>query len=377
VTQLVRYIKTYQKQTFTWVDGLIDKEMAQKIRDAYFTDVVFRDRGSLTPDYDEALNVSNLHEVGLRAWGFIICPNHGEDFNSYFTSKKADYPHVDGFYVDDTQILFETGGDVAEWNQMVESAYSVLGADKDVVIEAVAGWNGKVVHPSQLIAKDFDYYANIDHNYTTDTWPQCTTKGIYVWLYKNASTVSKSQVEGIYTQAETLTCKRICVWQWYFAGESDATPEGCSICYYPELIAIITEQNKAFLGSLTTVAELEDNEKIPSFQFDKRAKAKGLDINIIQLTYTGLDPYKNPVYSEAVTTVKGFVRLVGQEKTTPAGTVELGKAVLMVSLTTVILKDGYEISYGGQRWKILAVDPRRSHLEVLAERKIEKEAKAS
>lgn len=348
--------------------------MAQKIRDAYFTDVVFRGRG--TPDYDEALNVSNLHEVGLRAWGFILCPNHGEDFDSYFTTKKADYPHVDGFYVDDSQILFETGGDVAEWNQMVESAYSVLGGDgKDVVIEAVAGWNGQVADPSQLIADDFDYYANVDHDYTTDTWPQCVTKGIYVWLFKNASTVSKSQVEGIYTQAGTLLCKRICVWQWYFAGESDATSEGSSICYYPELIAIVTTQNKAFLGALTTVAELETYEKITSSQFDKRALARGLGINVIQLTYAGLDPYENPVYSETVKTVKGFVRLIGQEKTTPAGTVEHGKAVFLISLATVVLKNGYEISYGGERWKILAVNPKRSHLEILAERKIEKEAK--
>ena len=140
----------------------------------------------------------------------------------------------------------------------------------------------------------------IRDSYTTDTWPQCTTKGIYIWLYKNASTVSKSQVEAIYTQAGTLACRRLIVWQWYFAGESDATPEGCSICYYPELIAIITEQNKAFLGSLVTVAELEKNEIIPSAQFDKRAQAKGLDINIIHLAYAGLDPYKNPIYSESV-----------------------------------------------------------------------------
>lgn len=261
---------------------------------------------------------------------------------------------------------------------MAASAYSVLGADgKDVVIEAVAGWNGEISGSQiqQLVAQDFDYYASIDHDYTSDTWPQCTTKGIYVWLYTNASTVSESQVEGIYTQAGTLACKRIVVWQWYFAGDSNASAESCSICYYPELIAIVTAQNKTFLGSLATVAELEKNERVPSSQFAKRAQAKGLDINVVQLTYAGVDPYGNPVYSEEVTTAKGFVKLTGREKTTPTGTVKFGKAVFLLSLTTVVLKDGYEISYGGQRWKILAVNPKRSHLEVLAEAKIEKEAK--
>jgi len=115
--------------------------------------------------------------------------------------------------------------------------------------------------------------------------------------------------------------------------------------------------------------------KTPSFQFDKRAQAKGLNINIIQLTYAGLDPYENPVYSETVKTVKAFVKLVGQEKANPAGIVEHGKALFIVSLTTVVLKDDYEISYGGERWRILAVNPKRSHLEILAERKIEKETK--
>jgi len=373
---MVRYIKKYQRQTFTWVDGLIKRETAQKIRDAHFTDIVFRDRESRTPNYNEAINVSNLHEVGLKAWGFIQCPNHGEDFNSYFTTKKADFPHVDGFYIDDTQIIFETGGNTAEWNQMAESAYNVLGTEgKDVVIEALAGWNGQCPDPSQLIAKDFDYYAAIDHNYTTETWPQCTTKGIYIWLYKNASTVSQSQVEAIYAQAGALACKRMTVWQWYFAGEPDANPESCSICYYPKLIAIITEQNKAFLGPLATVAELEKKEITPSSQFDKRAQSEGLDINIIQLTSMSLDPYGNPAYSEAATTVKGFVTLLGREKATPTGTVNLGKATFLIGLNVVVLKDGYEISYGGTRWKILAVNPKRSHLEVLAEAKIEKEAK--
>ncbi len=62
---------------------------------------------------------------------------------------------------------------------MAASAYSILGADgKYVVIEAVTGWNGQISGSQiqQLVTQDFDYYADVTHDYTGDTWPQCTTK---------------------------------------------------------------------------------------------------------------------------------------------------------------------------------------------------------
>jgi len=370
---MIKYIRQYEKQPFTWVDGLISRIMAKEMQGALFTDVVFRDRGSRTPDYNEAVNVANLHEFDLKAWGFISCPSHGENFQNFFTTKKADYPHVDGFYLDDTQILFETGGSISEYNQMIETAIGVLTAEgQDFVAEAVAGWNGACSDPSQLIVPDFDYYADPSYNYLTVTWPQCTTKGIYLWLYQVAPTIQQSQIQGIFDQAKQLAnCKRVTTWQWYFAGETNASPEANSICYYPELIEDIKAENKGFMGSLQTVAKLEPHEIGPASQFDKRALAKGLEIYIIKRTYSHDDEYGNPVFTETASTVKGFMKLEGRERDIEPGEVGLGKATFLIGLSNVVLKEGYELSYGGRRWRIIAINPRRSHLEITTEAKVE------
>jgi len=370
---MVKYIRQYEKQPFTWVDGLISQKMAKEMREAFFTDVVFRDRGSRTPDYNEAVNVANLHEFDLKAWGYIVCPNHGENFENYFTSKKAEYSHVDGFYLDDTQILFETGGSISEYNQMIQTALEVLKAEgQGFIAEAVAGWNGACPDPSQLIVPDFDYYANPNHNYLTDIWPQCTTKGIYLWLYQAAPTIQQSQIQSIFNQAEQIAnCKRVTTWQWYFAGETNASPEANSICFYPELIEDVKAENKGFMGSLQTVVKLESHEIGPASQFDKRALANGLEIYVIKRTYSRDDEYGNPIFTEAASTVKGFMKLEGREKTIAPGNVSLSKATFLIGLSSVVLKEDYELSYGDRRWKIVAINPRRSHLEITAEAKVE------
>lgn len=347
--------------------------MAKEIRETLFTDVVFRDRGSRTPNYNEAVNVANLHEFDLKAWGLISCPNHGADFAGYFTTKKVEYPHVDGFYLDDTQVLFETGGSISEYNQMIQTAMEVLTAEgQGFIAEAVAGWNGACPDPSQLIVPGFDYYANPDHNYLADTWPQCDTKGIYLWLYQVAPTVQQSQIRGIFNQAEQITnCKRVATWQWYFAGETDASPEANSICYYPELIEDLKAENQSFMGSLQTVAKLEPYEIGPASQFDKRTLIKGLEIYIIKRAYSRDDEYGNPIFTETASTVKGFMKLEGREKTIEPGEVSQSRATFLIGLFNVVLKEGYELSYGGRRWKIVAINPRCSHLEITAEAKVE------
>jgi len=370
---MVKYIRQYEKQPFAWADGLISQKMAKEIQEALFTDVIFRDRESRTPDYNEAVSVANLHEFDLEAWGYIVCPNHGENFDDYFTSKKSNHPHVDGFYLDDTQLLFETGGSISEYNQMIQKALEVLAAEgRGFIAEAVAGWNGACPDPSQLTVPDFDYYANPGHNYLADTWPQCTTKGIYLWLYQVAPTVQQSQIQGVFNQAKQIAdCKRVATWQWYFAGETNASPEANSICYYPELIEDVKTENQSFMGSLQTVAKLESHEIGPASQFDKQALAKGLEIYIIKRTYSRDDEYGNPVFTETASAVKGFMKLVGREKSVEPGDISLGRATFLIGLSNVVLKEGYELSYGGRRWKIVAINPRRSHLEITAEARVE------
>jgi len=65
------------------------------------------------------------------------------------------------------------------------------------------------------------------------------------------------------------------------------------------------------------------------------------------------------------------MKLEGREKAIEPGEVGLGKATFLIGLSNVVLKEGYELSYGGRRWRIIAINPRRSHLEITAEAKVE------
>ncbi len=55
------------KRTFTWVDGMIDYQMAYSIHEALFTDVVVR----RVTAAEMKESVSNLHAAGIRAWQWI------------------------------------------------------------------------------------------------------------------------------------------------------------------------------------------------------------------------------------------------------------------------------------------------------------------
>ena len=122
-------------------------------------------------------------------------------------------------------------------------------------------------------------------------------------------------------------------------------------------------------SSVTDIV-LEYKPLPPATQFDRYLTLKGVNVGVVKLTKTGEDKYGNPTYSETITNTKGFVKTRGREKAFPTGTVKLSKAIFMLSLSEDIEEDGYEISYGGWRWKIVAIDVRRAYLEVVGERKV-------
>ncbi len=106
-------------------------------------------------------------------------------------------------------------------------------------------------------------------------------------------------------------------------------------------------------------------------RFNDSVERRGEDVRIVRLTQTGVDDYNNPVYSETTTIAKAFVSLRGFEKEVPPGALKLARAKFLVKRGTEVGEAGYEIEYLGARYRVVAIDYRRSHLAITAERKVE------
>lgn len=235
------------KRTFTWIDGMIDYQMAYSVYEVHFTDVVVRRVTAI----EMKESVSNLHAVGLRAWQWISCPTKSLDYESYLSDARSMYAtaELDGFYVDDFQILAESGGRVEDYNSLIQEIKRIL--VPEVVVCAVSGFNGRLSDEEveQLKGlRDFDYYAQIDFDYRSSVFPETETRGIYVWLLDNAGNVSLGKVERIYKQAVDYKLNRVTVWQWYFSGEEGHKAEDSSVMFRSDLIELIALLNKQFLA---------------------------------------------------------------------------------------------------------------------------------
>lgn len=235
------------RMAFTWIDGRIDYQMAYSVYEAGFTDVVVR-RVTVA---EMTESVSNLHAVGLRAWQWVQSPAKSLDFESYFSDAKNTYApaELDGFYVDDFQILAESGGDINDYNSLVQQVDRILGPE--VVVCAVSGFNSKLSDGEIMKIKglkDFDYYAAIDFDYANSVFPETETRGIYAWLFDIAGNVSLDKVERIYKQAVDYKMTRVTVWQWYFAGEDGHKAEDSSVMFRPDLVEHVAALNKRFLS---------------------------------------------------------------------------------------------------------------------------------
>ena len=106
-------------------------------------------------------------------------------------------------------------------------------------------------------------------------------------------------------------------------------------------------------------------------RFNDSVERRGEDIMIVKLTQTGVDAYNNPIYSETTSIVKAFVSLRGFEKEVAPGVIKLAHAKFLVERGTEVEETGDEIEHLGARYKIIAIDYRRSHLAITSERKVE------
>lgn len=106
-------------------------------------------------------------------------------------------------------------------------------------------------------------------------------------------------------------------------------------------------------------------------RFNDSVERRGEDITLVKLTQTEVDAYNNPIYAETTSIVKAFVVLRGFEKEVAPGFIKLAQAKFLVERGTEIEETGYEVEYLGARYKIVAIDYRRSHLAIAAERKVE------
>jgi len=104
--------------------------------------------------------------------------------------------------------------------------------------------------------------------------------------------------------------------------------------------------------------------------FDIRAEERGQIIQVVKQTKTGEDAYGKPILSEQATNVKGFVSVRGREKAVQAGTIKLGTVKFLLPLMIEIDETQYELEWNGVRWEPTAIDVKRTHLEVSAERKV-------
>ncbi len=235
------------KRTFTWVDGMIDYQMAYSIHEALFTDVVVR----RVTAAEMKESVSNLHAAGIRAWQWIPCPTQSTDYESYLSDSKGMYADagLDGYYVDDFQILAESSGGVEDYNLLIQEINNLLAPE--VVVCAVSGFNGKLSNEEVIKLKGlrgFDYYAQIDFDYANSVFPETETRGIYAWLFDIAGNVSLDNIDRIYKQAVDYKLDRVTVWQWYFAGEEGHRAEDSSMMFRPDLVEHVALLNKQFLA---------------------------------------------------------------------------------------------------------------------------------
>lgn len=110
---------------------------------------------------------------------------------------------------------------------------------------------------------------------------------------------------------------------------------------------------------------------LPPYQnssFYKRAQQRGEEINLLERIKTGEDEYKNPVFTEIGTTVKGFYSTQSRARQTIAGTVQESKAVFLLPLISAIDEERFTIIYDGLRWRVKAVDLKFTHIKVTCER---------
>jgi len=240
---LLLQVRPPSRCTFTWVDGPIDPDMASEISEAHFTDVALRRCSKM----EYMTSIDNLHKHNIRAWKIIRCPENGVDPYNYFRSQ-LDGLNWDGYYIDDLQIVAETGGSPKDVQNVVNAALEILG--EKVIFCAVVGWNGHLSPSeiSQLYIPNFDYYGHIHINYLQATWPKTKTRGIYLWPLDQMSSLTSEEIEHIYSQAVILRANRIVVWQWYFQGEPGHPSHENSLKCHPELISLISDFNTRFLN---------------------------------------------------------------------------------------------------------------------------------
>ena len=108
-----------------------------------------------------------------------------------------------------------------------------------------------------------------------------------------------------------------------------------------------------------------------AMHFDEAVKNRGTNLTIIELTQTGVDSYRQPVYSETSHTEKAFIERKGRERNEPPGILKLDTVRIYLALWAAVDEGGYEVEIEGIRYHIEASIKTDVYLMLEAVRKVD------